>query len=92
MVNPHARPYVTERGERGRGGRGDRGRGRGGRGGGERGRGGGGGGRGKRGAEEHAPVPEGRFNPYAGLDMSGIKGGKRSAVHVRSGNKSGGWK
>lgn len=92
IVNPHAR---RENGGRGRGARG---RGRGG-GGGGRGRGaGGGGGRGRggrskgKGDDDGGTIPEGRFNPYAALDMSGIKGGKRSAVYVRSGNRSAGFK
>lgn len=29
-----------------------------------------------------------RFNPYSGLDLSDVKGGKKSAVQVRSGNRS----
>ena len=85
IVNPHA----AREGRGGRGGRSGRGRG----GGRDRGRGRGGrGGRGK--ADEGGSIiPEGRFNPYAALDLSHIKGGKqRSAVHVRSGNRSSGFK
>lgn len=79
ITNPHKKPSAGDRGRgRGRGGgRGDRGGGRSGR----------GKGRGEEGRDRGA-VPAGRFNPYAALDLTNVKGGKRSAVHVRSGNRS----
>lgn len=53
--------------------------------GGRGGRGGRGGGRGEALA---SLVPPGKFNPYAAPELNALKGGKRSAVHVRSGNRS----
>ena len=101
MVNPHS---SKNRSGGGRGGRGGRGGGRGGRGGGRGGgrtsgggRDGGGGGGGRGGERNEKDKKSGatgtkRFNPYADLDVSALKGGKRSAVHVRSGNRSSGFK
>ncbi|KAL4436780.1 hypothetical protein ABPG75_003919 [Micractinium tetrahymenae] len=81
IVNPHALPQEDPR-------QGGRGRGRGGRSGG-RGGGRGGRGRGGRGRDEDAPrMPPGKFNPYAAPEVNALKAGKRSAVHVRSGNRS----
>ncbi|GAB4823405.1 hypothetical protein N2152v2_010451 [Parachlorella kessleri] len=76
---------------RGRGRGGDRGRGRGR--GGDRGRGGRGGDRGRggrgRGRDDEKPrMPAGKFNPYGELDLSAVKGGKRSGTMPRSGNRS----
>ena len=35
-----------------------------------------------------ALAAQGKFNPYAELDLSAVKGGKRSGTKPRSGNRS----
>jgi hypothetical protein len=87
ILNPHALPQEEEEEDargRGRGGRGGRGRGRGR----DAGRGRGRGGRGGRKDDAAPRPPPGAFNPYALPDLNSLKAGKRSTVHVRSGNKS----
>eukprot|EP00887_Chlorella_sp_A99_P008044 scaffold12.g8044.t1 len=41
------------------------------------------------GSDVRARLPTGKFNPYASIaEGGGMRGGRRSAVHVRSGNRS----
>lgn len=85
IVNPHS--LALEQREAGRGGR--SGRGRGGRDGGGGGGRGGRGGRGRGGKEDPlAHFPAGKFNPTANPEFDAVKGGKRSSVHARSGNRT----
>jgi hypothetical protein len=98
IINPHAvreqlyQKQQQQQGGRGRDGR-DAGRG-GGRGGAAAGRGREGAGRGsgsrggRGGSDGGSRVPEGKFNPYAAPEVNALKAGKRSSVHVRSGNRS----
>jgi hypothetical protein len=90
IINPHAVREQLYQKQQQQGGRG-RGGGRGGAaaGRGREGAGRGSGSRGGRGGSDGGSrVPEGKFNPYAAPEVNAMKAGKRSSVHVRSGNRS----